>query len=353
MILKSLQIQNLRNIKSVRLDLHPKLNLVSGPNGSGKTSFLEAIYLLSTGHSFRTREITPLISNNQDSLTVFAQTIDEQSVSIQKSISQSTQVRLNTVPCKSSSELAYFLPCQVFYQDLFQIIDAGPSVRRTLLDWGLFHVKQPYLSLWKSYARALKQRNALLRQKASPSSFTPWNKILAEQALQLDLLRQEYFQLLQPMFHSVLAKLTELQCSLIYYKGWDKRDSGKLLEEILNDSYQSDLSRQFTQYGAHQADLFIECDELKVKQYFSRGQQKLILFALKIAQSRLISRSCVFLCDDISSELDHCNLQKLIELISNTPGQFFITGLDASLISQYIEGSDYLQLTINNGQFIS
>ncbi|MDI9817986.1 MULTISPECIES: DNA replication/repair protein RecF [unclassified Legionella] len=332
MSLAQLQINNLRNIEAARLNLHPKLNFFIGENGSGKTSLLEAVYLLGSGHSFRTREISPLISNGKDSLTIFARKGDEQTVSIQKSLTTPAQVRVNSFPCQTSSELARFLPCQVFYQDIFQIIDAGPAVRRTVLDWGLFHVKQNYHALWKNYKRALKQRNSLLKQRASQQQLRPWNKVLVELATQMHEARKEYFACLLPEFHLILQQLSTVDCSLAYYKGWDKKGAAKPLELILEDSYQSDISRQFTQYGAHQADLIFTINNLNAKQYLSRGQQKIILFALKLAQARLNKTSCLYLCDDLTSELDEAHTKRLLNLIGTMDGQFFITSVDESLL---------------------
>ncbi|WED42919.1 DNA replication/repair protein RecF [Legionella cardiaca] len=325
MSLAQLKIHNLRNIKSAHLELHPQINLISGSNGSGKTSLLEAIYLLGSGHSFRTREILPLVSQGEDALTVFARTNDEQSISIQKSLNLPTQVRLNTLACHSSSELARFLPCQVFYQDIFQIIDAGPSVRRNVMDWGLFHVKQDYHALWKNFKRALKQRNALLKQKALPRDLSPWNHLLADLSIQLHEARESYFLKLGPEFEKTLQELTNFHCSLSYYKGWDKRNSGKSLITILEESYQADVTRQFTHYGAHQADLYVISSDFNAKQYLSRGQQKILLFALKIAQAKLVTTPCVYLCDDLTSELDKEHIGRLLNVICRLEGQFFIT----------------------------
>ena len=222
MIITDLNIHHLRHIASARLNCDPSCNLIYGPNGSGKTSLLEAIYLLSTGHSFRTREISPLVSHGEDSLTVFARTFSDESLSIQKSLSGPTQVKLNGQPCFSSSELAHFLPCQVFYQDIFQIIDAGPLVRRTVLDWGLFHVEPSYHSLWKNYKLVLKQRNALLRQKAQKALFVPWDKQLVELGEALHHLRDSYFSRWAQMFHIILSEITDVPCSIHYFKGWLK-----------------------------------------------------------------------------------------------------------------------------------
>ncbi len=329
MSLALLQIHHLRNIKTAGVELHPHINIITGANGSGKTSFLEAIYLLGTGHSFRTREITPMVMQGEAALTVFARCNDEQTISLQKSLSLPTQVRLNSKPCQSSSALAHFLPCQLFYQDMFQIIDAGPSVRRAVLDWGMFHVKHSYHLLWKNYKHALKQRNCLLKQKAVPSQFTPWNNILDKYAMELHQLREAYFQELNREFQGLLAELTDIKCSLQYYKGWDKRNTGITLNELLISQYSSDLLRQYTQFGAHQADLEIHSEDFKARQFLSRGQQKIILFALKFAQVKLMSQVCIFLCDDLASELDEDHLKQLFSLISKFQGQFFITSVES------------------------
>ncbi|KTD07722.1 DNA replication/repair protein RecF [Legionella jamestowniensis] len=342
MSLAQLQIHHLRNIKSARLDFHPHINLFSGVNGSGKTSVLEAIYLLGSGHSFRTREILPLISQGEETMTVFSRTLDEQSISIQKSVHSPTLVRINKLTCQSSSELAHFLPCQVFYQDIFQIIDAGPAIRRTVLDWGLFHVKQDYHFLWKDYKRALKQRNYLLKQKASPKDLEPWNSILDELASRLHQAREQYFLQLRPEFEKTLMQLSNFHCSLNYYKGWDKRDNGKSLATILAESYQKDILRQFTHYGPHQADLFVASEDFTAKQYLSRGQQKILLFALKLAQANLTPKSCIYLCDDLASELDKGHVERLLHFFLTVNGQFFITSTQP--LDDYFQTSKDIKL---------
>lgn len=341
MILEQVQISNLRNLSALRLNLHPHINLISGLNGSGKTSFLEAIYLLGTGRSFRAREIASLITYNQNQLTVFAKTADEQSISISKSLSSVTTVRINSAPCVSSSDLAHFLPTQVFYQDIFQIIDAGPGVRRGLLDWGLFHVKHQYHSIWKDYRRALKQRNALLKKQVTQQELLPWNKILSELGEQMDEMRREYIFELNTQFHNTLKKLTSIDCELHYYKGWDKRNEGKSLEKALSDSFANDCYRQYTHYGPHQADLIFMSDEHKSKLHLSRGQQKIILFALKFAQASLLQNDCVYLIDDISAELDAQHLSSLLTYISSKKGQFILTSHTDESILEQLSGIDY------------
>lgn len=350
MILSELKIHHLRNISSVHLGLSPRFNFIFGPNGSGKTSILEGLYILSCGHSFRSREISPIISYEQPSLTVFARSQHEETISIQKSYSEATQVKLNNQFCSTTSQLAYALPCQIFYADIFQIIDAGPSVRRSLLDWGLFHVKHNYHSIWKEYRRVLKQRNALLKQHAPHIHFIPWNKQLGLLANKLHLLREEYFNQWEQEFITVLSELSHLDCKISYYKGWDKKNSGKDLEHILSECFTSDLQKTYTQFGPHQADIAIEINHNKAKQALSRGQQKIILISLRLAQANLLQRDCLYLIDDLPAELDEDHQIKIMDYLAKRTGQYVITSTNhpSSFISA-ISSQEYLIYQINEG----
>lgn len=341
MILSELKIHHLRNISSAHLFLNSRFNFIIGPNGSGKTSILEALYLLSCGHSFRSREISPIITHSQPALTVFARALEPNTISIQKSCSEPTQIKLNNQFCTSTSQLAYALPCQIFYSDIFQIIDAGPSVRRSVLDWGLFHVKQNYLSLWKEYKKVLKHRNALLKTHAPFAHFVPWDKQLNILAIQLDELRQDYFKQWEEVFYEVLQQLTNSSCTIHYFKGWDKKQTGKNLEQILADNFMSDTHKLYTQHGAHQADIIIESNDFKAKHVLSRGQQKIILIALKLAQGELLEQDCLYLFDDLVAELDVIHQNRLFNYLAKVKGQYVITSVNKmdlipELLTEYI-----------------
>lgn len=323
-MLVELRIQSLRNLTTLNLEPHERFNLFSGPNGVGKTALLEAICLLSSGYSFRTREIAPLIQHDQPCLTLFSKLVDGQTISLQKSHDTATQVRLNGQTCSRASELAVLLPSQVVYQDIFEIIDAGPAVRRKVLDWGMFHVKQNYHDVWKQYRQALKQRNALLKTGAPYTQIQPWDKTLTELAWPLHTARLDYVEQLLPVFQEKLAEVSDVACSLNYEKGWKGDD----LEAVLKQSYEQDRQRRYTQHGPHHADLALLVDSGKMKHYLSRGQQKILLLALKLAQAQLLPKPCLFLWDDVVSELDHDHLGRLAGLIQGTVGQFFLTGID-------------------------
>lgn len=326
MILEQINIHSLRSIQQSSFTLNSDLNVFHGPNGSGKTSILEAFYLLSTGYSFKTRETLPLVRHGNSYLTVFAKSSSNDSLSLRKSLSSVTQAKINGEVCRSNSELSRALPCLVVYQDIFQVIDAGPSVRRSLLDWGVFHVKHEYHSLWLDYRQVLKQRNALLRQKASKEEFIPWNKLLAKLALELDVLREGYMIEWNRAFQFFLPKLSNITCSIDYYAGWNKRDYN--LIDVLETQFSSDILRQYTQSGSHQADLRIKTPNSSAKKELSRGQQKLILIAMKLAQASLLGKPCLYLFDDLTSELDSFHVKQLMECLQGINGQKILTVLD-------------------------
>lgn len=325
MILTDLKIHHLRNIELAQVELSNTFTFIIGPNGSGKTSVLEALYLLSCGHSFRSREIAPLITQGESVLTVFTRAQSGDTISIQKSNSLPTQIKLSNQPCHSTSQLAYALPCQVFYSDIFEIMESGSSERRAVLDWGLFHVKQEYLSLWKTYKKVLKQRNALLKSNAPYSQFIPWDNQLSQLAEQLHAQRLTYFMQWELMFTQVLSELTQNQCVIRYFKGWDRKESGKALVDLLEESFISDKQKTYTQYGAHQADILFESHETKAKRILSRGQQKIILIALKLAQARLLDKPCLYLFDDLPAELDEVHQKKLFDYLAANKSQSVIT----------------------------
>lgn len=333
MSLSRLDIHQVRNIATARLALNKRFNVFFGSNGSGKTSLLESIYLLGSGHSFRTRETLALITHEMPELTVFGEMAEGGSVSIRKD-KRKTAVYLNQKACRRSSDLARHLPCQVFYQDIFDIMDAGPAVRRSLLDWGLFHQAPDYHTVWKDYKRALKQRNMLLRDRAPRRAFEPWDAQLVDLSGVLDEFRMDYFKQWALIFDDLLPRLTTYRCCIAYDKGWDRAQKGLSLEEVLDAQFEMDIARQYTHSGAHQADILFETVGKKAKQTLSRGQQKMVLIALKLAQASLLPSDCVYLFDDITTELDDLHVSRFFEVLQAIEGQFFFTSIDSKLFKE-------------------
>ena len=338
-MITQLHIHHLRNIEQIKTALHPTSNIIFGENGSGKTSVLEAIYLLTTGHSFRTRDTNSLITFNHEELLLYAKLDDGQMISMQKHKKSGTVAKINDNKCKNTSSLARFVPSQVIYSDIFQILETGPSTRRSLIDWGMFHVKQEYHVLWKKYLIIVKHRNSLLKQHKPARDFLPWDQLLVQYAESLHGYRLAYFQLWAEQFKHILSKITELPCTISYYPGWDLFGD-KSFATQLQESFKSDAYREFTQIGAHHADIHITIEESLAKKTLSRGQQKIILIALKLAQTALLIKPCLMLFDDIGAELDRTHLRRIGELLLATPGQKIITTVEPQVLDalRIIEG---------------
>lgn len=333
MKIKSLDIYNVRNINNANLIFSPGINVVFGDNGSGKSSILEAIHHLSTGSSFRTKHIKKIIQHNQSSMAVRAELSNFISIAIAKQISKPTIVKVNNDPIHSASVLARYLPLQIVFDDVFQIIDCGPSVRRSFLDWGLFHVEPSYYQCFSNYKKALTQRNLLLKKGSKDLvNLKAWEQSMISSGLILNQFRQRYLDKLIPKFKIILTGFNSvLDININYHHGWGQtltEFNDKNLLNTLNDSRIKDFELGYSNRGAHRADLRINCDNNLAKDQLSRGQQKLVLIALKLAQASMLSDDCLFLIDDLSAELDSKTIRQILKYLKKNQIQTVMTCLD-------------------------
>ena len=204
MQLSQVDIKWVRNLKTVRLIPAAGINIIYGCNASGKTSLLEALYLLSHGRSFRTSNIRSVIHSESSSLQVFAKVVQDHSgtcinLGLEKGPSH-TQIRINQQNVTQSSRLAAYLPVQIINPEAHRLIEQGPSQRRKFIDWGLFHVEHSFHETWQKYTRILKQRNAALRERKPDIDAKLWDKPLIEASETLTHLRFQYIQELIALF---------------------------------------------------------------------------------------------------------------------------------------------------------
>lgn len=329
MILQSLRLNHFRNLADVKLELHPRCNVFVAGNGHGKTSILEAIYLLSRGQSFRTHITAPLIQFECFSLAIKAVTEGEDILQVEKNVKGLTKIHHNEKRCQRLSDLTHMFPCQIFHQDLFQIIDSSSQIRRRLLDWGVFYAYPEYGKLFQDFKRVLLQRNSLLKQKGSTQALQIWNDTFVEISKKITTYRLQYLERLITVFNDYVGKIADLNCQMSYFNGWDKHQQQSLSEVLLaQEAY--DRKMMFTHSGPHHADLLFLTTHGKGKLEWSRGQQKMILIMLKLAQATLLERPCMFLLDDFMAELDKAHIQDVYQQLKVTHGQLFLTALDDS-----------------------
>lgn len=334
MSLAHLQVEGLRCLKPGLLELAPHLNLIHGQNGSGKTSLLEAAFLLGRGRSFRTRHTEQLIARGASQLLVFGQTLDEAErpshrIGFEYHRDESYKARLDGRDVQSLAELPAAFFVEAIDPEVHRLIEGGPGERRRWLDWGVFHVERPFLDHWLRYSRALRQRNAALRQNLDPR---PWDAELILHGNEISHLRAQAFESVLPFWSEAVARLCGLQVEMSYYRGWA---ADRELAEILESGLARDRERGGTASGPHRADVQLRIAGKAAKETLSRGQQKLVAAAMVLASLQrlrdLQPLPPTLLLDDPAAELDAQRLGSLVTLVRELNCQLIITSLDADL----------------------
>jgi DNA replication and repair protein RecF len=330
MALKQIRINNLRLIEDLELEPAEGINLIWGENGSGKTSILEAIYLLGRGKSFRKAEQGQLLTKEKNQLTLFASmesSIKRHSVGFSKS-GGVTQAKLDGRRVARMSDLARAIPLTILTPNSHEILERGPQYRRRFLDWGVFHVEPSFREIFERYSRCLKQRNAALRIRSRFDG--SWDKELILTGQQINTLREKYILRLKEKITELATELLNIEpLDIEWQRGWPEKDD---FEQVIKDTEQGDIQAGYTRYGPHRADISIKLKGQKVEKIASRGQQKMLVATMHLAQAELARElsgtETVILIDDLASELDKINREILLKYLSKIGNQALITGVD-------------------------
>jgi DNA replication and repair protein RecF len=328
MSLAELRIENLRCIETAALEFSPELNLIAGENGAGKTSILEAIFLLGRGRSFRTRSSEKLIRHGQPKLVVYGRTDDmpPKHAGIEIASDGGTRARINGQNAASLLELSGVVPVQAIDPEIHKLVDQGPERRRRWLDWLVFHVEPSFAVHWSRYNRALKQRNAAL--KSGAAVIDAWDKELVINGVAITQARQRSLERLLPRLKQTFERFGALDVSAGFSSGWSAECS---FEEALRSHRDRDRQRGTTTAGPHRADVTLRRAHRAARETLSRGQQKLTAVAMIITPLQLLQDEqgmrAVLLLDDPAAELDDRNLQRLFAELSSLRCQMIATSL--------------------------
>lgn len=333
----SLAVRDFRNIADAELAFSPQLNLITGNNGAGKTSLLEAIYFLGRAQSFRTTHPASLIREGAGHLLVRGQIQDAHDGLIPVGIQRdkaNIQVRLAGRPLRQLAELVSLFPFQMLTPDSHQLLEGGPRHRRRFLDWGVFHVEHAFFPAWQRYTRALRQRNAALRARLGVAEVRLWDAELVAAADLLDRQRRAYLDLLLPVLDEHVRSLVDMAGLAWDYKpGWSRKLG---FVEALAEGLEGDRRQGFTRTGPHRADLVPMLEGVPAQERISRGQQKQLVAALMLAQAQVYQQQarqpCLFLIDDLASELDSGHRERVLRRLQALNAQVFMTAIEPGAI---------------------
>ncbi len=339
MPLTRLIIQQFRNIKACDIELSPGFNFLIGPNGSGKTSVLEALYLLGHGRSFKSSLTGRVIQNDCSELFVHGRFLNsdqfELPIGINKQRDGSTEVKIGGQSGQKLAQLAQVLPLQLIHPEGFDLLTDGPKCRRAFIDWGVFHTESAFYDAWGRFKRLNKQRNALLKTATSYRELSYWDQEMARLAEDISQWRAHYVEQLTQVAQDICQTfLPEFDIQLKYYRGWDKETP---YQTLLENNFERDQSLGYTFSGPNKADLRIKVNGTPVEDVLSRGQLKLMVCALRVAQGQhlteLTGKQCIYLIDDFASELDSQRRKRLADCLKETGAQVFVSSITESQIS--------------------
>ena len=332
MSLQLFRASGFRCLEDLEIQPDSRLNIVTGPNASGKTSLLEALFYLGRGRSFRNAGNRELIKSSATGFTLYGETVSRETTArlgVEVQIGE-RRVRVNGEN-GNGGDLATILPVQAIDPEVHELVQGGPEQRRRFLDWGVFHVKHEFLNTWRRYQKALRQRNAALRQKEPDNRVKLWDNELIEQGERVHSLRKSFIEAYLPLFVSIIDENLPFESICSYKHGWSPNVG---FDEALANSWKRDRAFGATQVGPHRADLQIEVQDRRARHRVSRGQQKMLAAAMVIAQVRYVAgvtdTELLLLVDDPAAELDRENRARLFTLLRDMPAQMFMTALEAA-----------------------
>lgn len=330
MPLSRVRIATFRCLRDVDIALDSSRNYIFGANGAGKTSLLEAVFVLGRGRSFRTRQMRRLVQHGSDAFAVFGEVLAEDATRrlgvayragrLEKKVDGQTALGM--------AELAALLPVHALDPSIHGLVEGGPSERRRFLDWGVFHVEPGYLEAWKRYRRVLSQRNAALKYAVTNAELRPWSRALAEAGAIVEASRRAYLERLAPRVEDFGRRLLDARLELDYRPGWP---ADTPLDEALTHGEERDRQSGTTETGPHRAEIVLRLADRRVQDEASRGQQKLTAAALVLAQVAVESADrplrSVLVVDDPVAELDSRSLERLLEALATLRAQLIFTAL--------------------------
>ncbi len=332
MLLAHVTGENFRQFERFELTAAPRLNLITGANAAGKTTLLEALHCLGRGASFRGNSPAEQRGPSAEFWRLTAQSAHDAPAHIHLAWSDAGYRARTTVAAEATLlDLVQALPVQILEPGAHRLLEEGPGHRRRYLDWGMFHVEPRFFPAWRRYQRALRQRNRALKNAAPDAEVSSWDAELAQAGESVHAIREQTLPRLHQRLEPLMQQLHQTRdWSLDLARGWNAELG---LQECLRAHLARDRRMGQTLEGPHRAELKLKLGGHAVKHRISRGQQKLLVAALLLAQSALIrtatGKAPLLLVDDFPAELGAPFQARLLQALRDSGSQVFLTAIEA------------------------
>ncbi len=352
-MISSIRLQHFRSYSDASFEFDPGVNIIVGPNGSGKTNLLEAILVISSGSSYRARDLELMqfgkpwarldgqFEKYQRTLKLVLQKLSPSTPgAVLGNVKIEKEYMLDDKSFKRLS-LERTLPAVLFEPNHLQLVTRGPSQRRDYFDDILERTQPGFKSLSTHYRRTLAQRNSLLKQnreRASEQIFA-WDVRLSQLGAQIVEARLRLIDDINKSISKVYGAIANQKSKvhLTYQTPINTANYSSRLLSKLEASAEVDFGRGFTAYGPHREDIGIELNGQPANATASRGEMRSLLLALKIFELRTLEnvrgQKPIFLLDDVFSELDGARRKHLVEHLKGY--QTIITTTDAEAVMEY------------------
>jgi DNA replication and repair protein RecF len=340
MLLAAIEATNFRNL-SGKIEWGPRLNIIYGNNGQGKTNWLEAIYLLARTKSFRTQRLQEAIRFGEEIAVVRGTVTAGSSLERELQVSLHDNSKTIFVNSKRETLARYLTQLQIFSftaADL-EIVRGMPEARRRFIDRGVSSLQPAYLKTLADYNKVIKQKNRVLQlaneNELGPDRIedllAPWNEQLVKLGVLIHRAREQYVANLNAVLEHQLFErrdVTTRYVSSLEGKG-DLTDYESLLRSRIATRLPAEVSAGHALIGPHRDDLEIHLDGREIRVYGSSGQQRSALLLLDLAAISLYNSNSndhpVFIIDDVDAELDERRIGYLLEYLENRTQTFITT----------------------------
>jgi DNA replication and repair protein RecF len=339
MKIKSITLENFRNYEAMKIDDFFNLNILTGLNASGKTNFLESIYLSAVGKSIRTNKDKDLIKWNKDYAyvkIVIEKKYRSHTVEIHIDNLGKKRIAIDKLPILKSADLMGFINVVYFSPDELKLVKEAPDIRRKFIDISLCQQSKSYFFTLQKYNNILNQRNKLLKNDYKSSTFNDtlpiWDRELSKEGAAIILKRLEYIKELEPLAKDIHKNLSDNKenLSISYERDGIETEISAVEKELIRNlekNREKDISLGYTTSGPHRDDIKFTVNDTDVRKFGSQGQQRTTALSLKLAETKIFKKNTneipVLHLDDVLSELDKGRTHELIK--ATTGIQTFIT----------------------------